>query len=129
MILHHVGFVFKKNKFKQFDKIYKDKVIDYKQNNYIYFNFNKKLNIWFEYLIPINKFSTIYKYAEQNNKDPHHYGFWVNDIKKETKKMISNNFILINKFKILVPTFGGLVNTVFFYKENKIIELISSDKK
>tara|TARA_B100000767_G_C19245874_1_gene321204 strand:- start:15 stop:404 length:390 start_codon:yes stop_codon:yes gene_type:complete len=129
MNLHHIGFVFEKNKQSYFDKKYKNKIIDHKQQNFIYFDYNKKFSIWFEYLIPINRLSTVFKFSNKINNKPHHFGFWVNDIKKETKKMISNNYILINKFKIKVPVFGGSVNTVFFYKEKKIIELISGDKK
>ena len=85
MILHHIGFVFKRNKISHFNKIYKNKIIDLKQQNYIYFDYNKKLKIWLEYLIPINKSSTIFKYSNQNNRRPHHFGFWVDNIKKETK--------------------------------------------
>ena len=46
MILHHIGFVFKRNKISHFNKIYKNKIIDLKQQNYIYFDYNKKLKIW-----------------------------------------------------------------------------------
>ena len=71
----------------------------------------------------------MFKFSTQSNNKLHHFGFWVDDIKKETQKMISNNYLLINKFKIKVPFFGGSMNTVFFYKEKKIIELITSDNE
>ena len=57
---------------------------------------------------------------------------------KNAKEQSSDNVFTRNidtliycsdKFKIKVPFFGGSMNTVFFYKEKKIIELITSDNE
>ena len=129
MKLHHLGFVFKKNEAFFFNKKYSNKIIDTKQQNYIYFEYKKKFNIWFEYIVPMNKYSTVFKYSKKKHANPHHFGFYVEDMNQEMKNLIKNNFILINKFKINVPVFGGKMKTAFFYKDNKIIELINSEKK
>ena len=46
-----------------FDKKYKKKIVDKVQQNYIYFDYSNKLNLWIEYILPMNKSSTVYKFS------------------------------------------------------------------
>ena len=115
MYLHHIGYVFPYHKNKVLEKKFNKKLIDLKQNNYIYFSFSKKFNLWLEYIVPINNRSTVYKYSLKMNKGVHHYAFYTDQINIEKNKLIKNNYILINNYKIEVPVFGGMMKTIFFF--------------
>lgn len=130
MKLHHFGYVFSSKKIKSFKRKY-NYIIDTKQNNYIFFNFSKKYKIWFEFLIPINNKSTVYNYLlkNKNKNNIHHYGFIVKNIIATEKQMKNNGFILIGKYKLNVPCFGGLINTAFFFNGKNLIEILSNGKK
>ena len=125
MYLHHLGYVFNKNKKNELDKKIKNKINDYIQNNYIYFDFSKKLKLWLEYIVPMNDKSTVFNFSKKSNEIIHHYGFYTKSINSDKKKLINNDYILINKFKIKVPVFGGKMKTLFFYKNKNIVELIT----
>jgi hypothetical protein len=125
MLLHHLGYVFDKNKKNELDSKIKNKISDYIQNNYIYFEFSKKFNLWLEYIVPMNEKSTVFKFSKKSSEIIHHYGFYTKSINKDKKKLINNNYILLNKFKIKVPVFGGKIQTLFFYKNENLIELLS----
>jgi len=128
--LHHIGYIFSSNKIKIFKKKY-NYIIDRKQNNYIFFNFSKKYKIWFEFLIPINNKSTVYNHLLKNkNKNKiHHYGFMVKNMIVSEKHMSNNGFIVIGKYKLNVPCFGGLINTTFFFNGKNLVEILSNGKK
>ena len=128
MKLHHLGYVFDKNKKPYFDKKYKKKIVDKVQQTYIYFDYSNKLNLWIEYILPMNKSSTVYKFSLKKSNNIHHFGFYTSSISKFTKVLQKNNYLLINKFNIFVPAFGGKVKTAFFYKSKELVELISKDE-
>ena len=115
MKLHHVGYVISPSKLLNFQKKY-TYIVDQKQKNYIFFEFSKKLNIWFEYLIPYSNESTVYYYYLKNRsrKKIHHFAFLLKNIKKTEKEMFNNGFILVGKYKINVPCFNGVIKTCFF---------------
>jgi len=130
MKIHHIGYVKQKSFLFKFKKQFKKHLYDKKQKNFIFFKYSKKFNLWLEYIIPESVSSTVYKFSiKKNNNKIHHFGFKTDDISKEKKKLIKNNYILINSFKINVPCFGGLIKTYFFYDGKNIIELLSNVKK
>tara|TARA_B100000401_G_C52625845_1_gene633632 strand:- start:264 stop:629 length:366 start_codon:yes stop_codon:yes gene_type:complete len=106
----------------------KKKIVDKVQQNYIYFDYSNKLNLWIEYILPMNKSSTVYKFSLKKSNNIHHFGFYTSSISKFTKVLQKNNYLLINKFNIFVPAFGGKVKTAFFYKSKELVELISKDE-
>ena len=132
MKLHHIGFVCyekdlnnfffsPKKRFTYFDKIQKNKIIIGK---------NKLDKIWYEFIIPINNKSTVYKYLKKNGNSIHHLAYKVNDLNKivENYKM-KQNFTFINKFKINIPCFGGKMKTAFFFNNNIFIEFLKNESK
>lgn len=132
MKLHHIGIVCNEsdiNKFffkpkKKF--IYNDKL----QKNKLIIEYNNQNNLWMEFVIPKNEKSTVYKYLAKNGPGIHHFGYKVDNLLAEKKKLIKKkNFLYINSFKINVPCFGGLIKTMFFFNNNFFIELLSNAKK
>ena len=132
MKLHHIGIVCNEtdiNKFffkpkKKF--IYNDKV----QNNKLIIEHNIHNNLWMEFVIPKNKKSTVYKYLIKNGPGIHHFGYKVNNILDQKKKLTKKKGILyINSFETNIPCFGGLIKTMFFFNNNFFIELLSNVKK
>jgi hypothetical protein len=130
--LHHIGIVCNEsdiNKFffkpkKKF--IYNDKI----QNNKLIIEHNTHNNLWMEFVIPKNKNSTVYKYLIKNGPGIHHFGYKVNNILDQKKKLTKKKGILyINSFETNIPCFGGLIKTMFFFNNNFFIELLSNVKK
>lgn len=112
--------------------IYKKKhvyIIDNVQKNYIFFRFSTKLKIWIEYLIPFSNKSSVYNYSLKKKNNVHHYGFLTKNLNKKKKEMTNNGFILLGKYRINVPCFGGFVETSFFHNGNNLIEILSNEKK
>ena len=64
----------------------------------------------------------------KNKNNIHHFGFFVSDIIKKKRQLINNGCILIGNYKINVPSFGGVVNTKFFYNGKNLIEILSNEK-
>ena len=132
MKIHHIGIVTKeknlsnlyfrpKKKFVYLDKI---------QNNKIILEYNKLNNLWMEFIIPLNKKSTVFNYYKKNGTSIHHFAYFTKNlekIKKEYKK--KKGYIFINQFKTNIPCFGGDLNTIFFYNNNVFIEFLSNDKE
>ena len=121
MKLHHVGYVISTDKLNLYKRKF-NYVVDKVQKNYIFFDFAKEINIWNEYIIPFSKESTVYNYLlkNKNKNNIHHFGFFVSDIIKKKRQLINNGCILIGNYKINVPSFGGVVNTKFFFIMVKI---------
>ena len=127
---HHFGFVFPIFRLDDFKKKYKNSIIDDIQKNYLFFNYSKKLNLWIEYIIPYSTTSTVYNFSlSKNAKKIHHYGFQVNNLELEKKKMLKSNYVLINSFKINVPCFGGKIKTNFFSDGKNLIEHLANVKR
>ena len=129
MKLHHVGYVISPNKLSLYKKKY-NFVLDDVQKNFIFFKFSRKFNIWFEYLIPFTKKSTVNNYLlkNKNENNIHHFGFLVKNINKNKILLMNNGYILIGSYKINVPNFGGIINTKFFYNGKNLIEILSNEK-
>ncbi len=132
MKLHHIGIVCNEtdmNKFffkpkKKF--IYNDKI----QNNKLIIEHNIHNNLWMEFVIPKNKKSTVYKYLIKNGPGIHHFGYKVNNILDQKKKLTKKKgFLYINSFETNISCFGGLIKTMFFFNNNFFIELLSNVKK
>tara|TARA_E500000178_G_C16896429_1_gene696005 strand:- start:424 stop:825 length:402 start_codon:yes stop_codon:yes gene_type:complete len=130
--LHHIGIVCNEtdmNKFffkpkKKF--IYNDKI----QNNKLIIEHNIHNNLWMEFVIPKNKKSTVYKYLIKNGPGIHHFGYKVNNILDQKKKLTKKKgFLYINSFETNISCFGGLIKTMFFFNNNFFIELLSNVKK
>ena len=67
MKLHHVGIVTDKRNIKNF--FFKKKinqiVVDNFQKNKLLFQYNTENNFWFEYVVPLNKDSTVYNFLKK----------------------------------------------------------------
>lgn len=125
---HHFGFVFPISKLKYLKKKYKKSIIDHKQENYIFFDYSRRLKLWLEYIVPYSTKSTVHNFSLLKNiKKIHHYGFKVNNLELEKKKMLKNNYVLVNSFTIEVPYFGGKIKTNFFSDGKNLIEHLDNE--
>ena len=132
MKLHHIGIVCNESDINKFFFKPKKKFIynDKFQKNKLIIEYNNQNNLWMEFVIPKNEKSTVYKYLAKNGPGIHHFGYKVDNLLAEKKKLIKKkNFLYINSFKINVPCFGGLIKTMFFFNNNFFIELLSNAKK
>lgn len=132
MKFHHIGIVLEKKEITKFanKKTLSNKITDNIQNNYIYFEYDHSKKIWFEYICPINKNSTVFNFLDKKGGGLHHLGYSVNNISATTKNYKNKkNYIFLSSYTIRVPFFGGLVKTSFFYNNTTIIEFISNEKK
>lgn len=131
MKFHHVGFVcenklLKKLKIeKKINSIY----IDKHQKNRLSFYLDQKSKILYEFIFPLNKYSTTYNFFKKNGNGIHHYAFKVKNLKKiiilyKSKK----NFIYINSYSANIKYLGGKIKTCFFYYKKNIIEFIEIEK-
>ena len=132
MKLHHIGIVCNENDMNKFffkpkkKFIYNDKI----QNNKLIIEHNIHNNLWMEFVIPKNKKSTVYKYLIKNGPGIHHFGYKVNNILDQKKKLTKKKgFLYINSFETNISCFGGLIKTMFFFNNNFFIELLSNVKK
>ena len=132
MKLHHVGIVIENKEILEFasEKTIRNKIIDNNQNNYIYFDYDNSKKIWFEYICPFNKNSTVFNFLKKKGGGLHHLGYFVDNIKRITKNYKKRkNYIFLSSYSINIPFFGGNVETSFFYNNTTIIEFISNEKK
>ena len=132
MKLHHIGFVCAekdinkfffspKKKFIYFDKVQKNKII---------IGLSNHDNLWYEFIIPLNDKSTVYRYLKKNGNSIHHLAYKVDNFNKTLKDYkIKRNYTFINKFKINIPCFGGKIETAFFYNNNIFIKFLKNEKK
>ncbi len=127
MKFHHIGIVcdikfLKKIKIdNKIDCTYIDKF----QKNKLLFYFNKKNKILYEFIFPINKFSTTFNFLKKNGPAVHHYGFEVKNLDKvmniyKNKK----DYVFINSYSAKIACLGGKVKTCFFYFKKNIVEFI-----
>lgn len=132
MKLHHIGIVCDEMDINKFifrpkkKNIYFDNV----QNNKLVIEYNPYNKLWMEFVIPNNEKSTVYKYFIKNGPSVHHFAYHTENIVSEKKKLLKKRgCIFINSFKIKIPCFGGLINTMFFFNNNFFIELLQNVKK
>lgn len=132
MKIHHVGIVCKEKSINNliFGKGKKFTYTDKKQNNKLIISYNNLNKLWFEFVVPINKKSTVHNFYKKNGTALHHFAYYVDNI-NNTKKIYSKkkDYIYVGSFKINIPCFGGLMETVFFFHNNIFIEFISKFKK
>lgn len=132
MKLHHIGIVVDKINIKNFyfKKKLTSKVIDHFQKNELLFEYNSKNHFWYEYVVPLNRKSTVYNFLKKKGGGIHHFAYLVDDIKKVKKKYMNDkNYIYLNSYKMKIPCFGGNIQSCFFYNNNFIIEFLSNVKK
>ena len=131
MKFHHVGFVCEKKLLKKLkiEKKINSIYIDKHQKNRLSFYLDQKSKILYEFIFPLNKYSTTYNFFKKNGNRLHHYAFEVKNLKKiiilyKNKK----NFIYINSYSANIKYLGGKIKTCFFYYKKNIIEFIKIEK-
>ena len=132
MKVHHIGIVCEEENIKNYFFIPKKKYtyIDKFQNNKLIIGFNKPNNIWFEFIVPLNKNSTVKNFLKKKGPSIHHLAYFVKDIDKIKRKLLrKRGYIFVNSFKMNIPCFGGLMDTVFFFNNNIFLEFISKAKR
>ena len=128
--IHHLGVVCKdiNDALKAFNlslnditEIYHDE----EQNNKIYFFYLKDNNLWLEFVVPLNKESTVWGFANRNNFGLHHLGFNSLDLQNEKLNFnqLTGVFELKNYF-LKINSFGGRINTLFFSFRGLLIEFV-----
>lgn len=127
MKFHHIGIVCDKQFLKRV-KIYKKvecTYLDKVQKNKLLFYYYKKKKILFEFIFPLNKFSTTFNFLKKNGPGIHHFGFEVKNINKiKAIYRKKKNYIFINSYSAKIDCLGGKVQTCFFYYKKSIIEFI-----
>ena len=132
MKVHHIGIVCEEENIKNYFFIPKKKYtyIDKFQNNKLIIGFNKPNNIWFEFIVPLNKNSTVKNFLKKRGPSIHHLAYFVKDIDKIKRNLLrKRGYIFVNSFNMNIPCFGGLMDTVFFFNNNIFLEFISKAKR
>ena len=131
MRFHHIGIVCDKKLLKKLriEKKIDSTYIDKYQKNRLSFYLDQKSKILYEFIFPLNKYSTTYNFFKKNGNGIHHYAFEVKNLKKiiilyKNKK----NFIYINSYSANIKYLGGKIKTCFFYYKKNIIEFIEIEK-
>ena len=85
MRFHHIGVVCDKKLFKKLniEKKINSTYIDNYQNNKLSFYLDQKTKILYEFIFPLNKYSTTYNFFKKNGNGIHHYAFEVKNLKKK----------------------------------------------
>ena len=101
MRFHHIGIVCDKKLLKKLriEKKINSTYIDEYQKNRLSFYLDQKSKILYEFIFPLNKYSTTYNFFKKNGNGIHHYAYEVKNLKKiiiryKNKK----NFIYINSY-------------------------------
>ncbi len=131
MKIHHIGIVCDKENMKNFFFIPKKKFIytDRHQNNKLVIGKNKFNNLWFEFILPLNNKSTVKNFLKKKGPSIHHIAYYVNNLNNIKKRLRNKKgYIFVNSFKINLPCFGGVMETVFYYNNNIFIEFLSKEK-
>jgi hypothetical protein len=131
MKLHHIGIVCSESDINKFifstkrKHIYYDKI----QKNKIFIGFNNHNNLWYEFIVPISKQSTVINFFKKNGPSIHHFAYHVNDFEKTIKDYKKRrNYTFIREFKTNIPCFGGNLRTAFFFNNNIFIEFLKNEK-
>ena len=131
MKLHHIGIVCLESDINKFffspkkKHIYYDKI----QKNKIFIGLNKHNKLWYEFIVPMSKRSTVINFFEKNGPSIHHFAYQVNDFEKIVKDYKKRrNYIFIREFKTNIPCFGGKLKTAFFFNNNIFIEFLKNEK-
>tara|TARA_Y100000768_G_C23412678_1_gene422495 strand:- start:59 stop:460 length:402 start_codon:yes stop_codon:yes gene_type:complete len=132
MKIHHIGIVCNKENINNFFFKPKKKFIytDKNQNNKLIIGQNKFNNLWIEYVIPLNKHSTVENFLQKRGPSIHHFAYYVNNINDIRKKLDNKKgYLFVNSFRINLPCFGGVMDTVFYFNNNIFIEFLTKVKK
>ena len=101
MKVHHIGIVCEEENIKNYFFIPKKKYtyIDKFQNNKLIIGFNKPNNIWFEFIVPLNKNSTVKNFLKKKGPSIHHLAYFVKDIDKIKRNLLrKRGYIFVNSF-------------------------------
>ena len=129
MKLHHIGIVCQEKEINEFYFKPKKKFIykDRKQNNKIILEYNNLNKLWMEFIIPMNKKSTVINFINKYGSSIHHFAYFTNNLPKIKKQLHKKKgFTYVNSFKINIPCFGGKLDTVFYYNNNIFIEFLTN---
>jgi len=131
MKLHHIGIVCLEKDIKKFffspkkKYIYNDRV----QKNKIIIGLSNHDNLWYEFIIPVNKKSTVTNFLKKNGPSMHHLAYYVDNFKKTIKEhKQKNGYTFIKQFETNIPCFGGKLKTAFFFNNNIFIEFLTNEK-
>tara|TARA_B100001029_G_C15007317_1_gene421957 strand:- start:345 stop:752 length:408 start_codon:yes stop_codon:yes gene_type:complete len=128
--IHHIGIVCNdiKDAYEAFQLKSEDIVecyIDEEQKNKLYFFQLKENDLWIEFVVPINKDSTVWRFANNNNFGLHHLGFNSRDFDKEKSKIANLKGVFeLKSYFLKIASFGGKINTLFFYFRGLLIEFV-----
>ena len=120
MKIHHIGIVCNKENINNFFLSLKKFIYtDRNQNNKLIIGQNKFNNLWIECVIPLNKNSTVENFLQKRGPSIHHFAYYVNNI-NDIKKKLDNKrgYLFVNSFRINLPCFGGVMDTVFYFNNN-----------
>ena len=132
MKIHHIGIVCDKNSISDYFFFPKKTsvYIDKNQNNKLIIGKNKLNNLWIELVIPLNNKSTVSNFLKKKGPSMHHLAYYVDDLSLMKKKLINKKgFIFVNSYKMNLPCFGGVMETMFYYNNNVFIEFLTKVKK
>ena len=131
MKFHHIGFVCDKKFIKKLkiEKKIKSFYLDKNKQNKLLFYLDQKSDTLYEFIFPLNRYSTTYNFLKKKGYGIHHYAFQV----KNLKKIISiyrnkKNYIFINSYSAKIKYLGGKIKTCFFYYKKNVIEFIEIEK-
>ena len=131
MRLHHIGIVCLEKDINNFffspkkKYIYNDKV----QKNKIIIGLNNHDNLWYEFIIPISKKSTVINFLKRNGPSIHHLAYYIENFEETIKNYKSKkHYTFIKQFKTNIPCFGGKLKTAFFFNNNVFIEFLKNEK-
>ena len=89
MKIHHIGIATSEKNIKNYffrpDK--KFTYIDKNQNNKLVIGYNKDNDLWMEFIIPLNKKSTVQNFLNKHGSSIHHLAYYVKDLKAVKKNI------------------------------------------
>ena len=128
MKIHHLGIVAKKKDIKKFQFKFK-KIFSYKdkfQNNRLFIGYCNQRKIWIEFVVPLNRKSTVYNFLRRKGISIHHFAFYTKNLERIKNRLLKKKgYIFVGSFKVNITCFGGKLNTMFFYKNGYFIEFLS----
>lgn len=128
--IQHIGIVCNdiKDAFKAFNLKSEDIAeyyLDEEQKNKLYFFHLKENDLWIEFVVPINEDSTVWSFAKNNNFGLHHLGFNSQDFDQEKSNIANLKGVFeLKSYFLKITSFGGKINTLFFYFRGLLIEFV-----
>ena len=130
MILHHIGYVASNlqialQPFALKDSDVIDEIYDMEQQNVIFVLPGNQSKVWTEIIVPIGANSTVYNSLQGKDFMLHHVAFQVLDIEQSLNLALqSPGSLRLGSYELVVPSFGGLIRTQFYYSSGAIFELV-----